>query len=80
MATEAGLRPSGLLEMDEKKPIVGSGAGLIVQEIEFKFEDVLEWITEKEKEKVGWGNGSKIGTQPGPGWWWWCLRPRDCQR
>jgi len=54
MAAEAGLRPSGLVEMDVQKPIVGSWAGLIVEEIEFKLVEVLGWIT--EKEKVGWGD------------------------
>jgi len=42
MAAETGLSPSGLLEMDVKKPIVGSGAGLIVEEIEFRLVEVME--------------------------------------
>jgi len=54
MAAEAGLRPSGLVEMDVKKPIVGSGSGVIVEEIEFKLVEVMEWVT--EKEKLRWGD------------------------
>jgi len=53
MAAEAGLQPSGLVEVDVKEPIVESWARLIVEEIEFKLVEAFEWIIEIKKSEMG---------------------------